>query len=272
MTGLASASSTRTVERALALLAEVCDHERVTLAQCARSTHLPPSTALRLLRTLEARSFVRRDSDGSFHAGPRMIQLGAMTFGRQALATIADPALRRIVAECGETVYLLIAGPPGSAMTIGMAEGTFSVRHSSWVGHRIAIGGCAIGRTLAGEVGPLGYLAFPSPAEPDVTAVAAPVERPLAGASARVARACPGGTSAAVAAVISVVGPTYRLDGERVRAVGSVVSREARALARAFDALGAPATSPAVAAQEAAAQEEAAAQQAAAEEAEVTTG
>lgn len=244
MTGIAS--STRTVDRALALLAEVCDHEQVTLAQCARSTQLPPSTALRLLRTLEAGAFVRRDHDGCFHAGPRMIQLGATTFGRQALAVIAEPALQRIVADCSETAYLLIAGPPGSALTIGMVEGTYSVRHASWVGHRIAAEGCAIARALAGDVGQSGFVALPIPSEPDVTAIASPVERPV---SAKLGRA--GSTrSSAVVGVISVVGPTYRLDEQRVRAIGSVVSREARALAHAFVAAGAPVPPPDVATHE----------------------
>jgi urocanate hydratase len=244
---LAGANSTRTVDRALALLAEVCDHDSVSLAQCARSTHLPASTALRLLRTLEARSFVRRDEGGSFRAGPRMIQLGAMTFGRQALATLAEPSLRRIVAECGETAYLFIAGPPGSAMTIGMVDGTFSVRHSSWIGHRIPVGNCAIGRAMAGELNTgdepsSWYVAMPMPAEPDVTAIAAPIERPLI----RAASAGQSTHAQAIVGVISVVGPTYRLDDERISAIGSIVSRECRALGEAFASFDASVLAPSV--------------------------
>ena len=50
---------TRTVERALALLATVCREDAPSLTECARSTELPPSTALRLLRTLERADFER---------------------------------------------------------------------------------------------------------------------------------------------------------------------------------------------------------------------
>ncbi len=226
----AEPSSTRTVERALTLLAEVCASEGLTLAGAARLTELPASTALRLLRTLEAGAFVRRDSDGTFHPGPRVIQLGAMAFGRQSLATMAEPALHRIVAACGETAYVHIAGPPGSALTIAMVEGTWSVRHSSWVGHRVGTPGTALEAALAGVTGPQGFIALPSVAEPDVTAVAAPIERPV---GRRVPRW-------AVAGVISVVGPTYRLTQERVDALGAIVSREARGLARAFAELEVP--------------------------------
>ena len=45
--------STRTVERALALLATICDRGGANLADSARECDLAPSTALRLLRTLE---------------------------------------------------------------------------------------------------------------------------------------------------------------------------------------------------------------------------
>ncbi len=88
-------SSTRTVERALALLSEVCTREAVTLTECARHTGLPASTALRLLRTLESRGFISRDDDGgSFRAGPRMIQLGATSPRPQRAGPARPPGPR----------------------------------------------------------------------------------------------------------------------------------------------------------------------------------
>src|SRR5437867_5228254 len=106
-----SGPSTRSVERALALLATVCESETLTLTECARATHLAPSTALRLLRSLEQTGFVHRDDDGGFGPGPRLFQLGAAALGRQALTRLADPALRRIVALTGESAYLSMVGP-----------------------------------------------------------------------------------------------------------------------------------------------------------------
>src|SRR4051812_26617197 len=111
MSETASSASTRTVDRALALLAEVCAEESISLSECARRAGLPPSTALRLLRTLESSGFVERDSDGWFGAGPRLIQLGASAIGRQTLIKLAEPALNRIVEATGESAYLSIAGP-----------------------------------------------------------------------------------------------------------------------------------------------------------------
>ncbi|MBN3585754.1 helix-turn-helix domain-containing protein, partial [Algoriphagus aestuarii] len=71
-----SEQSTRTVERALALLSVVCEGERPTLAVAARAVELAPSTALRLLRTLEQAGFILKEDDGTYRAGPRLVQLG----------------------------------------------------------------------------------------------------------------------------------------------------------------------------------------------------
>jgi IclR family acetate operon transcriptional repressor len=215
--------STRTVDRALALLAEVCANDAVNLADCARQTALPASTALRLLRTLESAGFISRDAEGNFHSGPRMVQLGALAYGRQTLVAAAEPAMRRIVVECGETTYLGVAGAVGTALYLGMVEGTYSVRHTGWVGRTVNVDGTALGAALSGCVGPAGYIALRSTVEADVAAVAAPIRRPAMS-----------GVEGGVAGVISVVGPAYRLDDIRLREVGAIVSREAQALSYRF--------------------------------------
>src|SRR5476649_949176 len=80
-TAISTTSSTRTVDRALGLLAVVCEQDAIMLSECARRAGLPTSTALRLLRTLEGSGFVARGPDASFRAGPRLVQLGAWPAG-----------------------------------------------------------------------------------------------------------------------------------------------------------------------------------------------
>jgi IclR family acetate operon transcriptional repressor len=214
VTTLGPAASTRTVERALGLLAEVCAEESITLSQAARRAQLPPSTALRLLRTLESAGFVARSASGSWHAGTRVIQLGAAALGRQSLVRLGQPGLRRIVERTGESAYLAIAGPADSAVFVAMVEGTHPVRHTSWVGRAIAAGDLAVGQALHGDVGAHGYAVHRGPEEPDVTGIAAPIRRP-------------GG----IAGALNLVGPTYRIDDEKAEAFGEIVHAEADAIA-----------------------------------------
>jgi IclR family acetate operon transcriptional repressor len=219
-------ASTRTVDRALDLLAEVCTREHSSLSECARSVSLAPSTALRLLRTLVAKGFVTRDEDGNFHSGPRLLQLGAAAFGRQSLVELAEPGLQRLVAGCGESAYLSVRGPGETAVYAAMVEGSFPIRHTGWIGRAVQLHGTAIGLAMRAEVGPLGFIAQRSELEPDVTAIAAPVRRPTDRATE------------SVAAVISVIGPTYRIDAARRKYLGALVAAEAQALAGQLGGVG----------------------------------
>jgi len=210
-------TGTRTVDRALELLAEVCTEESVTLSEAARRTQLPVSTALRLLRTLEASGFVTRDLAGGFGAGPRLIQLGAYSLVRHSLLRLAQPAMRRIGERTGESVYLAIEAPGNSAIYIGMVEGTHAVRHVSWVGRTVPLTGLAIGRALTGDEGTAGYVAERDRLEPDVTAIAAPIR-----------------WAGGIAGALNLLGPTYRIDDDTMHAYGQVVADEARAIGALF--------------------------------------
>jgi IclR family transcriptional regulator, acetate operon repressor len=211
---MASATGpTRTVDRALELLAEVCTEESLTLSEAARRVGLPVSTALRLLRTLESSGFVSRNNTGEFAAGPRLIQLGAYSLGRHSLLRLAQPAMRRIGERTGESVYLAIEAPGNSAIYIGMVEGTHVVRHVSWIGRTVPLEGLAIGRALTGDVERDGYVAERDHLDPDLTAIAAPIR-----------------WAGGVAGALNLLGPTYRIDEQRMHAYGRVVASEAEAL------------------------------------------
>ena len=211
----AQVGSTRTVERALALLSEVCTRQPVTLTECARDTSLPASTALRLLRTLETAGFVTRDEAGSFRAGPVMTSLGATALGRNELARLAVPALDRIVARTKESAYLSVRGVKDTAIYIAVVEGTHAVRHTSWIGRTVPMRGLAVGQVLSGDVPAVGYVAARDRLEPEVTAIVAPLRYP-------------GG----IAGALSVLGPTYRIDETTMHAYGRIVANEAATLSR----------------------------------------
>jgi IclR family transcriptional regulator, acetate operon repressor len=214
----ATGGSTRSVERALALLATVCGGQASSLAECARLTGLPASTALRLLRTLEQVEFVARDDEtGGYRAGARMVQLGAQALGHEQLIPLCAPALQNIVGATGESAYLSVRGPGATSLYVSIVEGTHSIRHTSWVGRTVPLEGSAVGTVLLDRVPDRGYVVLRSGVEPDVTAIAAPIRRP-------------GG----VAGALSIVGPDYRLGQEAAEHHGRLLAREAAAVARSL--------------------------------------
>jgi IclR family acetate operon transcriptional repressor len=210
---LTPSGSTRTVERALALLGEVCLEGAMTLSECARRTGLAPSTALRLLRTLELAGFVSRAADGTFRPGVRTVQLGALALGRQSLVAQVQPSLQRIVEQTGESAYFVISGPSNTAVYLALVEGTHAIRHTSWVGRAIDLEELAVGRALRGDVPQSGYVAQRDRLEPDVTAIAAPIR-----------------WSGGVAGALNLLGPTYRIDEAAMHTYGAIVAAEAAAI------------------------------------------
>lgn len=186
--------ATRTVERALALLASVCDRGGANLADTARDCELAPSTALRLLRTLEASGFVRKDDLGMYRPGSRIIQLGAQALSDESLVDLAGPAMEDLATETGESVYLSVEGHADTAVYINIVEGTHSVRHASWVGRTVPLDTSAAGHALRGKVTEDGYVVVERGVETDVTAIASPIH-----------------SQARIVAAMSLVIPSYRL-------------------------------------------------------------
>lgn len=223
----ASSASTRTVDRALLLLGEVAGAGRLTLSECARRTTLAPSTALRLLRTLEASGFVTRTAEGVYSPGNRLVQLGALALGRQPLVDRARPRLQRIVEQTGESAYLVIPGTDDTAIYLAMVEGTHAVRHTSWVGRAIALADLAVADALRGDVPTegtaAGYVAQRDRIEPDVTAIAAPIR-----------------WAGGIAGALNLLGPTYRIDEATLHRYGRIVADEAGAISAELGAATVP--------------------------------
>jgi IclR family transcriptional regulator, acetate operon repressor len=206
--------STRTVERALALLATICDRGGANLADSARECDLAPSTALRLLRTLENTGFVaREEAGGTYRPGSRLIQLGAQALSNESLIDLAKPVMERLVADVGESVYLSVVGHGGTALYISIVEGTHSVRHASWVGRTVPLDTSAAGHALCGRVPEQGFVIVERGVEADVTAIACPIY-----------------SEARVVAALSLVIPSYRLSRAQAAKHGRKLVKAATAL------------------------------------------
>lgn len=98
------------------------------------------------------------------------------------------------------------------ALYVNVLEGTHSVRHTSWVGRTVPYGETAAGKAFRGAVPSAGYVMVTGAVEPEVTAMAAPIR-----------------SSEHVIAVLSIIGPTYRLTQYEGR-YGALLSNAAHRL------------------------------------------
>jgi DNA-binding IclR family transcriptional regulator len=246
------------LRRALAVLDHLAeatpDPRGATLAELADGLAIPKSTLVRLLAPLRDAGLVERDGEtGRHRLGARNARLGQLYLERLDLRGVARDVLHRLVAECGETVHLVVPG--GSDPVTGpcvvyvdKVESSHAVRMHSQVGMRQPVYCTGVGKawlafapeeTVAAVVDAgmprrtpatltsedavraaledtrrRGYAVDDVENEPDIRCVAAPVFDH-------------GGTPVAA---LSVSGPTTRVTASRVEALGGLVRTAAAEL------------------------------------------
>jgi IclR family transcriptional regulator, acetate operon repressor len=207
----------RSVERALRLIAVAAESPAgIGLADASRAVDLAPSTATRILRTLEASGFVARRPDGGYVAGGELIRLGALHTAESPLFMAAQAQLDALAAETGESCYLAVPVDDEWATYVRMAQSNRAVRHVSWLGRRIPRATSATGTALTGNVGSSKVAVVTGGVEPDTIAVAAPVH-----------------DSGRIVAAVTIVGPIFRMSPSTIDHIAEVAVAAASALSRA---------------------------------------
>ena len=191
------------MERALRLVTVTAEASNgIGLADASRAADLAPSTATRILRTLEATGFVTRRDDGTYAAGAELIRLGAIHAAESPMLSAAQAHLDDLAATTGESCYLAIPIDDEWATYVRMAQSPHSVRHVSWLGRRIPRASSAVGAALAGRVNDAGVAMVIDGVESGTTAVATPLRH-----------------RGAIVAAINVVGPSFRMTVASRRAI-----------------------------------------------------
>jgi IclR family acetate operon transcriptional repressor len=184
----------RSVGRAFDLLEIVVAEGETNLTTAAAAAGLTPTTALRHLRALESRGYLRRDGDGSYSAGPTVLRLAAAANDDGPVARLvraAQPVLEDLTGRTGESAYLAVSDGE-RAVYLATCESKRSIRHVGWVGKAVPLAGTAIGEALAGL--------------PGARTKAGSVEADIAA----VARGVLDGDR--VVAALSIIGPSHRMD------------------------------------------------------------
>ena len=177
-------------------------------------TGLATSTVQRLLNTLEADDIVRRLPGGHYSFGSTMLQIGVTALEGVELYGIVEPQLEALSKASDETSNFGVLNRDGDVLYLRQSPSPRAIRHASWLGRTIPAEGTAIGAALEGKTDAEGLVATRKTLEPDVTAVATPVYGP-------------GDT---IAGAISITGPTYRIDEDRLAMFGQLLIRHARSI------------------------------------------
>lgn len=145
----ARTGAVQSVDRALALLEALGeDEEGYRLTDLAIRTGLSPSTAHRLLTTLEKRRFVEFDqSDATWHVGRQSFAIGAAFVRRRNFVAPALPFLRRLRDLTHETANLGVVDD-GEVVVLTQVESREIMRAITRVGGRAPMVTSGIGKAI----------------------------------------------------------------------------------------------------------------------------
>ena len=241
----AATSNVQSVDRAVSILEMLAHDGESGVTKIADELGVHKSTAFRLIATLEQRGLVEQDLErGKYRLGVGILRLAGATTARLDVVQETRPLARALAAETGETVNIAVRSE-GAALYLDQIAGTSSLQSHNWVGQRIPLHATANGKVLLSgltsdqimtEVGQrlraytpttitsikkllvdieavreAGYAVVVDELEMGLTAIAAPLHN----------------VHGDVIASLSVSGPTFRFDDDRVKTVVDQVTEVA---------------------------------------------
>lgn len=204
------------IDKAMVVL-DAVEAEPRSLADLVAATGLSRATAHRLAVALEAHGMVRRDGDGRFICGTRLISLGRAAEAAYPLRDAAIPALRALRDATEESVQLFVRDGD-ERVCVASLESPHGLRTIVATGARLPLAygsGGAVLRAVP-EVLRRGWAESVGEREPGVASVSAPV--------------C--GPDGRVVAAVSVSGPIERLTRTPGRRYSAAVVAAARRVER----------------------------------------
>jgi DNA-binding IclR family transcriptional regulator len=121
--------------------------EPVTLAFVRSALDMPKSSTHRLLAELAGLGIVRRTEDGRYSLGPRLLYWGEAAAETFDLRTIAEPPMRRLRDDVGESVHLYVRD--GDTRTcIAAVEARHELRPFIQLGRPLPLRAGAAGKLL----------------------------------------------------------------------------------------------------------------------------
>jgi IclR family transcriptional regulator, acetate operon repressor len=152
----------KSLVRALALLNRISGAADggATLTELAQQVGLPPSTAHRLLTTLEQERYVRFDQDRrQWSVGVQAFVIGCTFTKTRSLVGQSRPYMRRLMEDSGETVNLAIEDQ-GEMVYLAQVECRQMMRAFARPGARVPLHCSGVGKAILSAVGPRALAKF----------------------------------------------------------------------------------------------------------------
>jgi len=207
-----SVSGVGVLDKAVTILAAL-EREPLALAALVEATGISRPTTHRLACALEAHNLVRRDEEGRFALGMRLVALGHAASDDLNIVEAARPALESLRDELGESVQLYVRDGERRVCTLSL-ESPHGLRTIVPLGAALPLEVGSAGKVLRGVTGPKGWAESVGEREEGVASVSAPV----VDAAGR------------VIAAVSVSGPIQRTTKAPGRRYGPAVVAAARAV------------------------------------------
>lgn len=216
------------VENALDLLDAICDEGgEARVSQLSQRLGMSKASVFRLLATFENRGFVERSDDSlKYRLGLSACEMGQKILARMGVLRKARPTMDRLARLCNESVYYVVRRNDYLLM-LDMVDSVQQVKIVALVGQRFPLATTAAGRIFLafdGSAGDSGKKRNDAASAATMT----PLEREAVrncGFSIDEHGFGEGVTCLAVplfngkgdvAAALAVLGPSYRMSGERI--------------------------------------------------------
>ena len=123
----------------------------IGLADVCRSVDIPKPTVYRILNTLETRGYVDRRPDGTYRMSEKLFALQREQSLEHRLRIVAQPIMESLGGRCRETINLgLLDG--GEVVVVATVESPQSIRMTSKVGNRRHLHTTALGKVLLSDL------------------------------------------------------------------------------------------------------------------------
>lgn len=226
----------QSIERAISILRSFTEAEpELRVTELAQRLDLHKSTVSRILGTLEQEGLVGQNREtGKYRLGLGLVSLAGVALGRLDVRGAAQPHLDDLVELSQETVNVTVLDGP-ECVTIERVASPRPIRYMGWIGRRTPIHCTAAGKVLVASLSPENRQALlPQPLhcftertvvdmkelEEELDAIAeqgyAIVEEEFEEGFSAIAAPVHDHGRLAVGA-ISIAGPAYRLEGERLQ-------------------------------------------------------